>query len=131
MTRSGFKTAQRLRNLKKKENNNKDYRTKQEPCCFTDRTLDYDYLLRTKHGICLTSAEKRQLYYKYDCWRPEYIELDNRSKEENEIISEVMKEYSIHPIKCTPDKTHTYHSKMKTRNRNYDRKIAASNKLFE
>jgi hypothetical protein len=30
MTRSGFKTAQKNRNLEKKENNNKDYRIKKQ-----------------------------------------------------------------------------------------------------
>ena len=63
MTRSGFKTAQKNRNLEKKENNNKDYRIKNKACWFSNGVIDYDYMLRTKYGINLTETEKTYLKF--------------------------------------------------------------------
>ena len=61
MTHSGFKTAQKRVNLGKKENNNKDYKSKQkikETCRFSSKIIPFDYILRTKYKICLNEKNK-------------------------------------------------------------------------
>ena len=119
MTRSGFKTAQKRRNLEKKENNNKDYRSKYRNGSFSNCFLDYDYILRTKYGIKLTREEKKELFIRSDLMQ---YNLKGRTDEENIIIDQEVKNYMTTGITCSYDKTHTYHSKTLTRNRNFDRK---------
>jgi hypothetical protein len=63
MTRSGFKTAQKRRNLEKKENNNKDYRSKYTNGSFSNGVIGYNYILRTKYGIKLTKKEDDELLH--------------------------------------------------------------------
>ena len=60
MTHSGLKTAQKCINLDKKENNNKDYRSKEKvhpKYSFSRQILPFNYVLRTKHNICLNGIE--------------------------------------------------------------------------
>ena len=54
MPHSGFKTAQKRVNLGKKENNNKDYKSKQkikETYRFSSTVIPFDYILRTKYSL--------------------------------------------------------------------------------
>lgn len=107
MPHSSFRSAQRNRNLEKKENNNKPDRTK--PKCSTGFACPppVTYNLRTKHGIYLNKiqhvrAEEEMTFY------PGYTEEENRI---------------IHHEICAPnpcrsrDLTHTDHSKKLTKNR--------------
>jgi len=121
MTCSGFKTAQKNRNLKKKENNNKDYRSKMKAFSFSNGYISYDYILRTKYNIKLTKSEIDNYIKEEQVNRGQY-KFKNYNNEENIIIHEELKKYFTAPIICAYDKTHTPHSKSLTRNRNYDRK---------
>ena len=119
MTHSGFKTAQKRRNLGKKENNNKDYRSKRNNASLSNCVLHYDYVLRTKHGIKLNGVEEKELFFHRDLMQ---YNLKGRSDEENIIIQQEVKNYMTKGIIGSYDKTHTDHSKLLTRNRNFERK---------
>ena len=117
MTHSGFKTAQKNRNLQKKENNNKDYRDKQKRrYSFANVTLDINYILRTKYGICLN--EKNRNYLMWDIEFDKNIApifFEEHTPEENSIINELMK---FPQPTVSRDYTHTQHSKINTKTRN-------------
>ena len=126
MTRSGFKTAQKCRNLQKKENNNKDYRDKQKRrYSFANVTLDINYILRTKYGICLN--EKNRNYLMWDIEFDKNIApifFEEHTPEENSIINELMK---FPQPTVSRDHTHTQHSKINTKTRNHARKQKCDN----
>jgi len=132
MTRSGFKTAQKKINLDKKENNNKDYRSKEKghpKYSFSRGRIPFNYLLRTKHNICLNEKNLNYLEdiycSKYNNVNPNPITIDfiELTEEENKIIQNEFNIYFNSPISslmCSTDKTKSYHSKMLTKNRNKD-----------
>jgi hypothetical protein len=126
MTRSGFKTAQKCRNLQKKENNNKVYREdKQKGYFFAKETLNINYILRTKYGISLN--EKNKNYLMYDIVFDKSIEpifFEEHTPEENSIINELMK---FPQPTVSRDHTHTQHSKINTKTRNHARKQKCDN----
>ena len=103
MTRSGFKTAQRRINLTKKENNNKEYRDKMPGKVYAfSNGLSFDYVLRTKHNICLPGEH---------------------TDEENEIIREeadIFYRRRLYFESC--DATHSIHSKKLSKDRANDRR---------
>ena len=71
MPHSGFKTAQKRVNLGKKENNNKDYKSKQkikETCRFSSKIIPFDYILRTKYKICLNEKNKNYIDDNYSSY---------------------------------------------------------------
>jgi hypothetical protein len=126
MTRSGIQTAfNRLRGLKK-ENNNKDYRTKPDASMysFSSGPLNFDYILRTKYGIKLNQKNKNFLRWDY---RPPFITplaLEGLTPEENAIIEQEIRKPSINTnIYESRDHTHIKHSKENTRMRKHDRTL--------
>jgi hypothetical protein len=134
MTHSGFKTAQKIVNLGKKENNNKNYRIKDKVhprCSFSNKVISFDYILRTKHGICLNEKNKNYIDNNYSSYRvnhsnknPISINFEEHTEEENEIIQEEINIYwniGITQLLCSTDKTKSNHSKILTKNRNKDR----------
>jgi hypothetical protein len=129
MTHSGFKTAQKKLNLIKKENNNKDYRAKQDifRYVFSSRSISFDYILRIKHGICLNEKNKNYLLYHY-LWdqanNPSLITFEEHTDDENKIIQEELQLYftGVSNYTCSVDKTHSKHSKNLTKNKNNARK---------
>jgi hypothetical protein len=133
MPHSGFKTAKKIINLSKKENNNKDYRTKEKihpKCSFSRNIISFNYILRTKYGICLNEANISYLnnYYMSSHTQiklPYLITFDEHTHEENKIIQQEINLYynSKKTQKmCSRDKTHSDHSKTLTKNRNNARK---------
>lgn len=123
MTHSGFKTAQRILNLAKKENNNKDYRTKRKSNHFSSGPISFNYVLRTKHGICLNEKNINFLTYQYPFMKqknPHSIYFEEHSDEENKIIQEEINlYYNLGENEWGSfDKTHSSHSKEITKNRN-------------
>ena len=98
MTHSGFKTAQKRVNLGKKENNNKDYKSKQkikETYRFSSTVIPFDYILRTKYGICLNEKNKNYIDDNYSSYRvnqnyennnPILINFEEHNEEENESV---------------------------------------------
>lgn len=135
MTHSGFKTAQKIVNLSKKENNNKDYRSKEKihsHYTFSRNYIGLDYILRTKHRIYLNEKNINFIRYNYAVEKhknPHLFTFEEYTEEENKIIQQEIQNYynkgiMQHMYSC--DKTHTPHSKILTKNRNKDRKL----KLF-
>jgi len=131
MTHSGFKTAQRIVNLHKKENNNKDYRYKmkvQTYYKFSSGPIDLNYILRTKHSIYLNEKNLNYLLYDYvyDMRKnPHLIFFEEHSDEENIIIQDAIHNYynlETTNVFCSRDKTRSEYSKISTKNRNKDRK---------
>lgn len=135
MTHSGFKTAQKTVNLGKKENNNKDYRSKEKvhpKYSFSNRIIPFNYILRTKHNICLN---EKNINYIADFYNSKFVgrnfinELINinfieHTEEENKIIQNEFNIYFNSPMSsliCSTDKTKSHHSKTLTKNRNKDR----------
>jgi len=131
MTHSGFKTAQKIVNLGKKENNNKNYRIKDKVhprCSFSNSVIPFDYILRTKHRICLNEKNKNYIINNYSRGNsnknPISINFEEHTEEENEIIQEEINIYwntGITQLLCSTDKTKSHHSKILTKNRNKDR----------
>jgi len=134
MTRSGFKTAQKGVNLGKKENNNKDYRIKDKVhpgYTFSSMVIPFNYILRTKHGICLNEKNINYIHNRYSVCRvvhenknPILINFEEHTEEENKIIQEEINIYwntEITQLICSTDKTKSHHSKDLTKNRNKDR----------
>ena len=136
MTHSGFKTAQKRVNLGKKENNNKDYKNKRkvkETCRFSSQVISFDYILRTKYGICLNEKNKNYIDDNYSSYRlnlnyenknPILINFEEHNEEENEIIQKEINIYwntGITQLVCSTDKTKSHHSKILAKNRNKDR----------
>ena len=136
MTHSGFKTAQKIVNLGKKENNNKDYKNKRkvkETCRFSSKIISFDYILRTKYRICLNEKNKNYIDDNYSSYRvnsnyenknPILINFEEYNEEENEIIQKEINIYwntGITQLVCSTDKTKSHHSKILTKNRNKDR----------
>ena len=133
MTHSGFKTAQKIVNLGKKENNNKDYRSKQkihEKYRFSNSVISFDYVLRTKHGICINEKNKNYIQNSYsNCINnknknPIIINFEEHTEEENEIIKEEINIYwnaGITQLLCSTDKTKSQHSKDLAKNRKKNR----------
>ena len=136
MTHSGFRTAQKRVNLGKKENNNKDYKSKQkikETYRFSSTVIPFDYILRTKYGICLNEKNKNYIDDNYSSYRlnlnyenknPILINFEEHNEEENEIIQKEINIYwntGITQLLCSTDKTKSDHSKILTKNRNKDR----------
>lgn len=133
MTHSGFTTAQKKINLKKKENNNKDYRSKEKvhpQCSFSNKIIPFNYILRTKHNICLNEENINYIDYIYSS---NFVNINPNSKninfeehtwKENKIIQNEFNIYFNSPIStlmCSTDKTKSHHAKMLTKNRNKDR----------
>jgi hypothetical protein len=134
MTHSGFKTSQKRVNLEKKENNNKDYKCKQnikETFRFSSKVIPIDYILRTKYGICLNEKNKNYIDNNYSSHRinlenknPILIDFEEHNEEENEIIQNEINMYwntGITRLMSSTDKTKSHHSKVLTKNRNKDR----------
>jgi len=134
MTRSGFKTAQKIVNFEKKENSNKDYKSKRkvkETCRFSSNVIPFDYILRTKYGICLNEKNKNYIDNNYSIYRinhenknPILINFEEHTEKENEIIQKEINIYwntGITQLLCSTDKTKSHHSKILTKNRNKDR----------
>jgi len=131
---TGFKTAQKIVNLKKKENSNKDYKSKRkvkETCRFSSNVIPFDYILRTKYGICLNEKNKNYIDNNYSSYRinhenknPILINFEEHTEKENEIIQKEINIYwntGITQLLCSTDKTKSHHSKILTKNRNKDR----------
>jgi hypothetical protein len=83
MPHSGFKTAQKKVNLKKKENNNKDYRSKEKVhpnYSFSNKIIPFNYILRTKYGIYLNEKNinyMENIYNsKFNCVNPNPISIN-------------------------------------------------------
>lgn len=135
MTHSGFKTAQKHHNLTKKENNNKDYRVKEKnKGWFSSEIINFDYILRTKYKIYLTKQNINYLYYNFEItgFNPSLvINFEEHTNDENKIIQEEI--YSYYSGKtqhiCSVDKTHSYHSKNQTKNKNKARKEKWDNNM--
>jgi len=138
MPHSGFKTAQKTINLGKKENNNKDYRSKEKvhpKYTFSKTIIPFDHILRTKYKICLN---EKNINCIEDIYRSKFnnvnqnpiiIDFIEHTEEENKIIQNEFNIYFNSPISflvCSKDKTKLYNSKMltKNRNKNRDQKIA-------
>jgi len=134
MTHSGFKTAQKIVNLGKKENNNKNYRIKDKVhpgYAFSSRVIPFNYILRTKHGICLNEKNLKYINNNYSGYRVNnenknliLINFEEHTEEENKIIQEEINIYwntGITQLICSTDKTKSHHSKDLTKNRNKDR----------
>lgn len=131
MTISGFKTAQKTRNLNKKENNNKDYRGEEKKYVtnkFSSGEISIDYILRTKYGICLNETNKKFmipfLYDRFQNKNPPLICFKEHSDDENQIIQQEVTNYynlGLSQRTASYDKTHSSHSKNLTKNRNMDR----------
>lgn len=133
MTHSGFTTAQKKINLGKKENNNKDYRSKEKvhpKYSFSNMVIPFNYILRTKHKICLN---EKNINYIKDIYSSKFVGISpypinidfmEHTGEENKIIQNEFNIYFNSPIStlmCSTDKTKSHHSKMLTKNRNKDR----------
>ena len=129
MTHSGFKTAQKILNLRKKKNNNKDYRIKEKALLyrFSSSSISFDYILRTKYGIYLNKNNKNYLLYDYERYQrqnPSLVFFEEHSDEENKIIQhEIINYYNsrLSQLVCSRDKTHSNHSINLTKSRNHDR----------
>ena len=111
----------------KKENNNKDYRAKRDifEYVFSSGSIGFDYVLRTKHGICLNEKNKNYLLYHWDqSNNPSLITFEEHTDDENKIIQEELQLYltGVTNYTCSVDKTHSKHSKNLTKNKNNARK---------
>lgn len=134
MMGGGFKTAQKINNLVKKKNHNKDYKVveKERGGGFSSNPIDWDYTLRTKYGIKLNQQNKDYLhqYYreKYIYFRSNpsdnLINFKEHTDEENKIIQQEIQNYDTNTgqILYSVDKTHSPHSKKLTKSRKQDRR---------
>jgi hypothetical protein len=133
MPHSGFKTAQRCINIRKKRNHNKDYRVrrfiKPSRMRFASGWLDLNYVLRTEYGIRLNQKQIRQIYYYLgggfghkQFVNPFY--LNNVSDELNQFLNEFARTFyytNKYQQIQSRDHTHTAHSKKFARMRKKDR----------
>ena len=98
---------------------------------FATRIIPFNYILRTKHGICLNEKNINYIYDKYSVCRvvlenknPILINFEEHTEEENKIIQEEINIYwntGLTQLYCSTDKTKSHHSKDLTKNRNKDR----------
>jgi len=134
MTHSGFKTAQKRVNSAKKENNNKDYRTKPKiGYGLSTSIINIDYILRTKHHIYLNEKNKNYLFDDYTLHQRQnrLIHFDEHSTAENAIIQQELHSYYNNTLGFSSrDKTHSTHSKIGTKNRNKGRSSKLVNSLY-
>jgi hypothetical protein len=142
MTHSGFKTAQKIVNLGKKENNNKDYRCKQkihEKYSFSNSVISFDYVLRTKHGICINEKNKKYIQNSYSNFINNknknliLINFEEHTEEENTIIQEEINIYwntGITQLLSSTDKTKSHYSKKLAKNRNKARDNKKNDSVF-
>jgi hypothetical protein len=147
MTHSGFKTAQKRCNLRKKENNNKDYRYKRSnknpfnnnllTYRFASKYIKLNYILRTKYGILLNQKDITELekhYFESRGHQHTPIYFEHRTSEENKIIQDVANiYYNTNEYKqlISVDNTHTEHSKINTKNRDRNRDYKNSINAFK
>lgn len=140
MTRSGFKSAQNVVNKKKKENNNKDYRTKLKAhptYSFSNNIIPFDYILRTKYGICLSQNHKDIINNHYyishaknkNNKNPISFYFQEYSEQYNELIQEELNHYynsGISKLVSSTDKTKSSYAKSITNKKNKNKRY----KLF-
>jgi hypothetical protein len=119
MTCSGFKTAQNRLNKNKKENNNKDYRTKQIEKGGVSKKYDtFDYYLRIKYGFCLDTGVSNDIN-KYNIYiKPKSFSYSEYSDKVNAFLFKEYEEFMQHYASyASADQTHSQHSKTNTRER--------------